>query len=79
LLGDGAVAALALARRHAPVTVEFLRETAAGRALEDSGQGEDIELCARLDSIPVLPVFRDRQVGLDSPNLSRSGVKTQTA
>lgn len=62
VLGDGAIAALALARQHAPVTTEFLRDSAAGRALEAVGHHDDIEFCACVDSIPVVPVFRDRQI-----------------
>jgi 2-phosphosulfolactate phosphatase len=61
-LGDGAVAALALAREHTPVSAEVLRETAAGRAIEQIGQGADIVFCGRLDSVPVVPVFSDRQI-----------------
>lgn len=61
-LGDGAIAALALAQELAPVTVEFLRATAGGRGLEEIGQGDDIELCARVDSMPKIPVFLDRKI-----------------
>ncbi len=61
-LGDGAVAAWALAKEHSPVSAEFLRATQAGRALESIGLADDIELCARLDSIPELPVLRDHQI-----------------
>ncbi len=61
-LGDGAIAALALARAHSPVEVAFLRNTAAGRALEKIGREGDIELCAQVDSNSEIPVFRDRQV-----------------
>jgi 2-phosphosulfolactate phosphatase len=61
-LGDGAIAAVALAQEFAPVTVEFLRATAAGRGLETIGQGDDIELCARIDSMPEIPIFMDRKV-----------------
>lgn len=61
-LGDGAIAAVALAQELAPVTVEFLRATAAGRGLEEIGQADDIELCARMDSMPEIPVFLDRKV-----------------
>jgi 2-phosphosulfolactate phosphatase len=61
-LGDGAVAALALAEAHAPADTQFLRSTASGRALEGIGQGADIDFCARLDSVPEVPVLRDRQI-----------------
>ncbi len=61
-LGDGAIAALALARTHTPVKSGFLRESAAGRALEAVGLGEDIEFCSAVDSVPVVPVFSDHQI-----------------
>jgi 2-phosphosulfolactate phosphatase len=61
-LGDGAVAALSLAREHGPVSTQFLRETAAGRALEKIGQGADIKVCGNVDSIPEVPILRDRQI-----------------
>jgi 2-phosphosulfolactate phosphatase len=66
-LGDGAVAALALAREHAPVSARFLRETAAGRALEKIGQGGDIKLCGNVDAIPEVPVLRERQISRWEP------------
>jgi 2-phosphosulfolactate phosphatase len=75
-LGDGAQAALALARELSPLSVKTLRSTAAGRALEKIGQGADIELCAQLDSIPVVPVLRDHQiVGLEPSAGSGGGGK----
>lgn len=61
-LDDGALAALALARQIGPVTEDFLRTTRAGRALENVGHGDDIGFCARVDSVPVVPLFRDRQI-----------------
>lgn len=61
-LGDGAQAALALARQLTPVSDETLRSTAAGRALEEIGQEADIAFCAQTDSIPAVPVLRDRQI-----------------
>ncbi len=77
-LGDGAIAALALAERHAG-DPEFLRRTAAGRALERIGHGDDVERCARVDSIPVLPVFSDRRIVAERSDPPRSGVRTGTA
>lgn len=78
-LGDGAVAALALAREHAPVSAEFLRATAGGRALELMGHGADIETCARIDSVPVVPVYRKRQVTrLDGVAVSSAGARKRS-
>lgn len=61
-LGDGARAALALAHQHSPVSERFLADTEAGRALTEIGQADDLELCARLDIYPDVPVLRDRQI-----------------
>jgi 2-phosphosulfolactate phosphatase len=60
-LGDGAIAARALAS-ELPPDVRFLRRTTAGRSLRDIGQGEDIKFCARVDSLSVVPVLRERQI-----------------
>lgn len=61
-LGDGARAALALARQHSPVDARFLADTEAGRALKEIGQAGDLELCARLGIYSDVPVLRDRQI-----------------
>lgn len=61
-LRDGAIAARALARELAPVDSRFLRNTEAGRSLSAIGQSSDIKLCAKLDSVPVVPVLRDGQI-----------------
>lgn len=67
-VGDGAIAALALAERHSPVDTDFLLRTTAGRALAGIGRAEDVALCARVDSLSVVPVLADRQItGLESP------------
>jgi 2-phosphosulfolactate phosphatase len=61
-LGDGAIAALALAERHSPVGTDFLMRTAAGRALAAIGAAEDVALCARVDALSVVPVLAERQI-----------------
>lgn len=61
-LNDGALAALALARQHGTDLAAFLRRTEAGRALDQIGRAGDIEFCARRDTVPELPVLRDRQI-----------------
>lgn len=66
-LGDGARAALALARQHSPVDARFLAETEAGRALTEIGQAGDLELCARLGIYSDVPVLRDRQITRSNP------------
>ncbi len=78
-LGDGAVAALSLARDNGPVTTQFLRNTAAGRALERIGLGTDIEMCSKVDTIRAVPVLLDRQIIRLEPTRSRSGAATPKA
>ncbi len=77
-LGDGALAALALAREHSTVSVEFLAGTAAGRALEEIGLGEDLEMCAKVDAVRDIPVLRDNQITrLEPASRSRGGGKQE--
>lgn len=61
-LGDGALAALALASNFSPVNLDFMRATEAGRALTRIGLADDLGICARTDSVPAVPV-------LDGPQL----------
>lgn len=61
--GDGARAAMALAAAQ-PLDEAFLASTRAGRLLIDVELGGDLEWCARLDEVPVVPVFEDRAVTL---------------
>ncbi|MDP2576443.1 MAG: 2-phosphosulfolactate phosphatase [Gemmatimonadota bacterium] len=75
-LGDGAIAALALARQQGTVSVDFLRDTAAGQALERVGLGEDLALCAKVDSILEVPILRDSQITrLELAEQTADGVK----
>ena len=62
LLGDGAIAARALAAPNAPVDAGFLRRTAAGRALEATGLAADIDYCAGVDILSEVPALRERQI-----------------
>lgn len=57
----GRVAAL-LDRRYGSDIEQALRETEHGRALVDAGFVADLAVCAALDSVPILPVYADRQI-----------------
>jgi 2-phosphosulfolactate phosphatase len=61
--GDAVDAARSLAGSFAP-TREMLANTAAGRDLIDAGLGDDLELCARIDRLDLVPVIRDRHIEL---------------
>lgn len=65
--GDGARAALALAEAR-PLDEEFLASTQAGQALQKLEMTGDLGLCARMDSLPVVPIFKDRTVTLLEPS-----------
>lgn len=58
-LTDGARAAQALSARLGSPTVAGLAGTAAGRALHAIGRGADLTVCAGLDDLEVVPVWRD--------------------
>jgi 2-phosphosulfolactate phosphatase len=57
-LSDSSLAALKL-RSGSPDLVAALRESEAGRLVTALGAGDDVELCARLDSSQTVPVMRD--------------------
>ncbi len=58
-LTDGARAAQALSARLGPPTATGLAGTAAGRALQAIGRSGDLAVCAGLDDLEVVPVWRD--------------------
>jgi 2-phosphosulfolactate phosphatase len=61
-LNDAAQACVLIDQRYGDNIQELLLDTAHGRALRDSGFGDDIMLCASLDSYPVVPVYAERQI-----------------
>ena len=61
-LNDGAVAARLLDRRYGDDRLGLFQMSQHGRALADAGFGEDLTICAALDSHPVVPVFQERQI-----------------
>lgn len=61
VLNDGARVAADLAEKY-EVSPQFLRSTAAGRALVEVGLGGDLELCASVDRHDLVPEMRDRRI-----------------
>jgi 2-phosphosulfolactate phosphatase len=61
-LGDAANVAAIIDRRMGGDLSAVLRNSEHGRALIDAGLGDDVTYCAALDTHPVVPVYRDRQV-----------------
>lgn len=62
LLGDAAIASIALARRFGTDWLRPLQVSAAGRELRRRGFQADVEDAARIDAYPVLPHFHDRRL-----------------
>ncbi|MDE2721027.1 2-phosphosulfolactate phosphatase [Candidatus Palauibacter polyketidifaciens] len=58
-LTDGARAAQALSARLGPPTATGLAGTAAGRLLHAIGRSADLAVCAGLDDLEVVPIWRD--------------------
>ena len=54
-LNDSAVAAMTLDRSHGKAILKMLRVSDHGQYLESIGLGADLEICAAVDSVPVLP------------------------
>lgn len=62
-VNDAARAVLDIADKYVP-DEEFLRSTAAGRALEGIGMDGDLAFCAALDRHSVVPEMRERRIAL---------------
>lgn len=61
-VNDAARVAALLDRRYGADVDAALRESEHGRALVEAGFAADVALCAAVDSIPILPVYADRQI-----------------
>jgi 2-phosphosulfolactate phosphatase len=62
VLGDAANVAAIIDRRMGADLPSVLRDSEHGRALIEAGLGDDVTYCAAIDTHPVVPVYRDRQV-----------------
>jgi 2-phosphosulfolactate phosphatase len=63
VMNDGALAAIALAREFGVKSGTF-RMTESGRQLLATGHEEDLEFCAQMDTLNVLPVLHERNITL---------------
>ena len=61
-LGDAARIAAMIDRQMGADLPSVLRDSEHGRALIEAGHGDDVAYCATLDTNPVVPIYRDRQV-----------------
>jgi 2-phosphosulfolactate phosphatase len=56
-LTDAAQAALALQKAFGKSILKLLKSTEHGKLLIEIGLGDDLKVCAELDSVPVLPML----------------------
>jgi 2-phosphosulfolactate phosphatase len=70
-LNDAARAAELLDRRYEGQLDHLFADAAHGRALAEAGFAADLELCAAVDSHPVVPLFADRQITRLGPDRER--------
>jgi len=71
VLNDAACACEIIDRKYGDNITKILRDSSHGKALAEAGFGEDLELCAALDSQPVVPIYQDRQITRLGPDRER--------
>ena len=70
-LNDAAQACSLLDRRYGDRLDRLLEDSEHGRALAEAGYGEDLAVCAAVDSHPVIPIYQDRQITKLGPERER--------
>ncbi len=61
-LNDGAQACILIDKKYGDNLMKLFDASAHGRSLREAGFGEDLAVCAAVDSHAVLPVYQDRQI-----------------
>jgi 2-phosphosulfolactate phosphatase len=70
-INDAARACLLVERRYRDDLAGLFAESSHGRALAAAGYGEDLTVCAGIDTFPVVPVYQDRQITKLGPDRER--------
>ena len=70
---DGAQAALALYKSYGKNILKMIRNTDHGKYLETIGFGNDLALCAGVDTVPVLPLLDGNVIKLKRDNEQKDG------
>ena len=70
-LNDAALAGMLIDRRYSDNLMRLFSASAHGRALSEAGYGEDLAVCAAIDSYPVIPLYQDRQITKLGPERAR--------
>lgn len=61
-LNDAAQAAVLIDRKYGKSLKKLVQTSQHGVALAEAGFGDDLVACVKVDSVPVLPVYQDRQI-----------------
>ena len=61
-INDAAQAAMLIDRKFGRTLKKLVNTSAHGAALADAGFGDDLAACIKVDSVPVVPIFQDRQI-----------------
>ena len=70
-VGDAAHACTLLERRYGDDLERLFGDSEHGRGLVAAGFGSDLDVCAKIDAYPVLPVYQDRQITKIGPERER--------
>jgi Phosphosulfolactate phosphohydrolase and related enzymes len=62
ILNDGAQACVLIDKKYGDNLMKLFDASAHGRVLREAGFGDDLAVCANVDSHGVLPVYQDRQI-----------------
>lgn len=71
LLNDAAQACALIDRKFGDHLVGLFDASEHGRLLRDAGFGHDLDVCAAVDSAPVIPLYQDRQITRLGPDRER--------
>jgi 2-phosphosulfolactate phosphatase len=70
-INDAAQAAMLIDKRFGPNLKRLFRTSSHGVALAEAGFGDDLVACADADSVPVIPVYQERQITKVGPERAR--------
>lgn len=70
-LNDAALTSTLIDRKYGDNLTRLFETAAHGRALAAAGFGADLEACAAIDSVAVIPVYQDRQITKLGPERER--------
>ena len=70
-LNDAAQACVLIDRKYGDNIAKLFDTSEHGQALRAAGYGDDLAVCAAIDSYPVVPLYQDRQITMLGPDRAR--------